>query len=99
MLVGITVNNVKPPPQSAPRRATFGFLAANTLSIKSRAITSPSPKANNAAQLSNAPFSIAYRADKSIVPSGNEAEISAHGVSAYPPAKNMKAAQNATIAI
>ncbi len=58
MLVGTTVNIVNAPPINAPFRAVFGSLAANTLSIKSRATISPNPNANMPAQLIRAPFHI-----------------------------------------
>ena len=65
MLVGITVNKVSPPPQNAPLDAVLGSLAANTLSIKSRATRSPSPSAKMAPQLTNAPLAISVRPERS----------------------------------
>ena len=58
MLVGTTVNKVRAPPMNAPRCAVLGSLAANTLSIKSRATISPSPNASIPAQLISAPLAI-----------------------------------------
>ena len=60
------MNIVNAPPINAPLCAVFGFLAANTLSIKSSAIISPNPSARIAPQLISAPFAISNNPERSI---------------------------------
>ena len=98
ILVGTTVNKVNAPPMNAPRCAVFGFLAANTLSIKSRATISPNPNANMPAQLIRAPLAISVSPVMSKNSGGALLYIVSHSVPENPPTKNKNPAQNAPIA-
>ena len=98
MLVGTTVNIVRAPPMKAPRRAVFGFRAAKTLSIKSKAMMSPKAKARNPPQLIRAPLATSKRPDMSRNSGGVLPITVSQGVPENPPAKNRNPAQNAPMA-
>ena len=57
MPTGTITEIVKVAPISAPLRAVFPSLAEKTLSMKSKATTSPNPNARMPAQLTIAPLS------------------------------------------
>src|SRR5215212_1341603 len=95
MLVGITVNNVKPAPISAPYLAFFPSFAANTRSMNSKATISPNPSASIPAQFTNAPFPMSNNPDKSKYSGGAFPRIVPNCTPENPPAKKIKAAQNA----
>ena len=99
MLVGTTVKMVSAPPIRAPRFAVLPFLAANTRSIKSRAIMSPRANAKNPPQFISAPLATSKSPDRSMNSGGALLMMVARGVPENPPAKNRNAAQNAPMAM